>query len=216
MIPGRRLLAGLLSQLTFLGGLAVSCTFASGIYVHENGNVGMGTNSPEATLEIETQDTAEHLMPLRIEQNDTIQWAQKIKSRGWGLTIGLTADAQGTPFSIRKDGNDIMKVTNSGNVGIGKDNPSAGLHVFKTVTNDWTCIIQNYDGAGQGLSVLAGDGGQGTQPVFQVADRANTTSYLMVREDGRTGIGTANPSYKLDVNGAIRGSKVKKRGQVSN
>ena len=92
-------------------------------------------------------------------------------------------------------------INSSGNWGVGTISPSYRLHVSSSAgAGDYVAYIQN-TGAGNGLKIYNAD--------WDITDyllyTSNGGGYVTVIDgNGRLGVGTANPSYKLDVSGDSR------------
>ncbi len=111
----------------------------------------------------------------------------------------------------------------AGNVGVGTTSPAARLHVVGTIrvnftdTTTWPAIRGEFKQLGDsgGLTILA-QGANGTASgsgdinfatsVSNSADGftdAPTATRMTIKYDGRVGVGTTSPAYKLDVAGAV-------------
>lgn len=92
--------------------------------LRDGGNVGIGTTSPDVSLDIETTDAA-GLRIYRDSGNSGIQIQNNNDVVYFGMNdadniaLGYSADHTNSPFQI----------TPSGNVGIGTTSPSAKLHI---------------------------------------------------------------------------------------
>ncbi len=107
-------------------------------------------------------------------------------------------------------------IDQSGNVGIGTTNPSAALEIESqdTAGNTISLLVDQKDpdqwaqeisGSGYGLSVGLKSGATGIP--FQIT-HSDSGTLLRVTSSGDVGIDKLSPSYKLDVNGTIRGDNV--------
>jgi len=96
------------------------------VYVNNTGNVGIGTNNPQAKLQIinQPQDSNGNTLvlgpnDLRLGYHQNYAWIQSHSSK---------------PLYINPGGNNISLNTSAGNVGIGTANPQAKLHVAGDAT----------------------------------------------------------------------------------
>ena len=183
------------------------------------GNVGIGTESPDA--------------PLRIDQ-DSNAVALKVTGGGGGTSIAEFVRDVGADTSVRIHGssahstiqiasanntfslgvnnttfqicdndtltaNARLSIDNSGNVGIGTTSPSKKLHVNGDTQVDNGGLLLG------GTSSINGD-----NPQLRRANSSNDLRIATAGSDrmtilgtGNVGIGTTSPSQKLDVNGNI-------------
>jgi hypothetical protein len=203
------------------------------IVLKDGGNVGIGTNSPTASLHITAPFTAN-------------QYATQIGFSGVaGFTERLTSTS-GQPY--------VTYTFNNGNVGIGVDSlPSGRLEVKNTSgghtpsnylqLTGTTTDNSNYPGisfkggalavtypkitlGNGGLSLaLHGGNGYGAHPIqmsinlasndsgyssitFEKNNGATITTLMALKDNGNVGIGTTSPSEKLSVNGNISAKKL--------
>jgi hypothetical protein len=164
----------------------------TGPIYYSGGNVGIGTSTPQAPLDIQGR-----------------LW---IRDRGDGccseLRLNVGASSGETHlysytdghFSIYKYGNggvgEALTVRNNGNVGIGTTNPLNKFHI--NAGTDLNLGIRNYQGV-MGLGTF-NDAGTTPSPMSFVS-----SSYAFLA--GNVGIGTSSPSTKLSVisSGSIDG-----------
>jgi hypothetical protein len=191
--------------------------------INENGNVGIGTTSPDlggvAGTRVLTiaSPTAERWGILELAGNRTYGGNQvgEIKfistdSTNNGVLVSLTAindpSATGTggslKFSTRADGGTIsekMRITSAGNVGIGTTSPGKLLSVIgadgRNVTTYLAEIVNNDNTSDQGHGLLVGGGNNANHHLFQV--NASGSAVFVIKGDGNVGIGETSPSSLL-------------------
>ncbi|KKR39707.1 MAG: hypothetical protein UT75_C0014G0001, partial [Candidatus Yanofskybacteria bacterium GW2011_GWE2_40_11] len=193
---------------------------ANQLVLASSGNVGIGTTGPGYPLEIaKTTTGAQSLLHLHNLDGNTNSTA--------GITFGITSTAvvMGKIEAIRTDSpssvntdlsfstynaalgtplRDVMRITSTGNVGIGTTSPSQKLDVNGNITvsssgviygNDVRGISGNFylNYAGGGITAIGNNG------ALRIA--AGEASSVMNITSGNVGIGTTSPGAKLQVVG---------------
>jgi hypothetical protein len=181
-----------------------------------NNRVGIGTTSPSDKLEVYANGAD---VALRIHEDAGTHQARLHLRRG-GSDWEIINDNN---LTIESEGSEKMRITTTGNVGIGTTSPYTTLQVGNS--NDSVGISTNVklyvaDGgirvgstsgsdfgyrffrdSSSGDLVFIGDQNGNTNYNFQ---NYAGTSLLRIKSDGNVGIGTTSPSDKLDVYGNIK------------
>ncbi len=196
--------ANLLIGSTVNNGAALQVT-GNGYF---SGNVGIGTSSPTQLLHIFSSTTS---VNTRIESTATSGEASvSILGKNSSGTVrsgsfkydnsDLLRIGTSSAIDFRFETNDAerMRITSSGNVGIGTTNPQSILDI-RSANLPRLQLVKN--------GVLAwylGDTQQDGTNLFSIGTDAGSSRILNINNSGNVGIGTISPGYKLDINGDLR------------
>jgi hypothetical protein len=189
------------------------------------GNVGIGTTSPGATLQIGFQNnTTSEMLRLGVlygtsnAQRGTISWSDGsgITGKIWTIFDGNTMTKMnfGGLYNNGYDQGTYLTIQGNGNVGIGTTSPAYRLDVTGNIGINGRLFAFNSatytqitDPAG-GIKLYLGASGDpgnyydNTNHNFRSA--GGGTTYAVINTNGNLGIGRTSPSYKLDVSGSTR------------
>jgi len=205
---------GVVSNVTSYGNL--------GVVSHTNGNVGVGTSSPGASLEVYRDfngQSSGSTSAIFGGVDSGISWSGvKILEKGSGL---LSLDTK--LFDVVVDSSSKFVVTGTGSVGIGTTSPNTSLHVdgYQTFYDSTLLPGQNTTGSDLVPSkiILANEYGpqirtrypngaytDGVDLEFWTAGPNTATdsssSRLTIRGyTGNVGVGTNDPKAKVHING---------------
>jgi len=178
---------------------------AERVRIDQDGNVGIGTTNPGASLEVVGAGIANHLM---LTNTTSVGPAMRLNAanRDWvimGSNPGSSVGDQKLVFRDYSGAQDRMVIDQNGNVGIGTKNPAEKLDVQGTVQMTG---FKMPPGVSEGYILTADTAGVGSwQPAAAAADSDWTISgndqYSAV--SGNVGIGTSSPVTKLDVRGTV-------------
>jgi hypothetical protein len=212
---------------TVPGGGGVSQWTASGnnIYNNNSGNIGIGTTSPGAKLEIVGQDvnfySTTSNQRVKIGKLPTEMFDVYVDDLTVVLTATQDSDSNGNHsyildrefagtgdnnFEIRKSNSTQLLIDKNGKVGIGTTSPGYKLEVnsgtsnniAKFVSSDGGGVITVKDSVGEvGFSNVGND-------IF-LKTSSSQTNRMSILNSGNVGIGTNTPQALLDVSSTING-----------
>jgi hypothetical protein len=175
---------------------------ASRMFIDSSGNVGIGETNPSTKLHIAGNAATSGDAEIRIVEAGNNATMQIGYSDGNGFFLRLPDDANNEDVIIRSYGNTVF---NGGSVGIGTASPSRLLDLETTNAGGSTLmsLVSATDGNCQ---LLFGDTDSDTQGKVlynndgdYMAFTANGSERMRIDSSGNVGIGTINPTYKLDV-----------------
>jgi len=186
------------------------------MYSALSGNVGIGSYSPEAKLEIESGSFSdpvsltptlalnttdgENVHGLQTRVTEIADGTSLIMQTGTGGSIAYTPDGGSSyPFIVNNDGETSI----SGNVGIGLNEPEAKLHVSggKIYISD--------AGDSTGIKIAESWLGDHYDGILHIQSSGGVVAF---DGDDNVGIGIESPEEKLDVGGNIHSSGSIKSG----
>jgi hypothetical protein len=202
----------------------------AGIGTSSNGNVGVGTSTPIDRLEVSNPGQVRVVLrPVSGANNreslvdfwstfdnypgdTTARRVARIQAgfEGgvWGteflaIGVGGAGDAANPPA-------EWMRITASGNVGIGTTTPSASIDIWKAYSAGTDSLRLSYnDGTAYWMGIqpyVVGGGNVGYK--FRTNNGNLTSDSFAITGAGNVGIGTLNPTQKLSVNGTVRAKEV--------
>lgn len=165
-------------------------------------NVGIGTTSPSAKLQIDAGGNADTYAITRYNNSANVYW---------DVGVFATSSSAGGKFYIGNAGNNYFIIQNStGNVGIGTISPIDRLSIDSSTdpvnisigfTNNKNALFK-FEANGQ--FVMDADNDDTSRIIGFYNHAPNTKPVLLLTDTGYVGVGIESPSETLDVNGSMR------------
>ena len=177
------------------------------ISIDSNGNVGIGTTSPDRSLHVTRADGTGTV----IKVGNTGTSSATIEFSDTSTTDTVSIGSVGNDLTLKSDDGDIsfnttsdpatasMYIERGGKVGIGVTDPDSALEVQSASSGNNSLHIANTSSTGYGAKFLGG----GNTATRYIADFRNYSgvSKVKIDGDGKVGIGTPTPGDELTVVG---------------
>ena len=200
-----------------------------GLTLDTSGNVGIGTTSPSTKLHIHNNGEALRLQgsstgSQTADEHTYMSFYPVNNTDRYGYIGYTTSGTEDLSIWNQRNGNlkfstnntEIMRISNSGNIGMGTNNPNVPLHIVNSTSGDTITIVNSNTSSTGRSSIFFGPngnywelGGRNSNSgdlanKFYLYDRTNGGTRLVVDTSGNVGIGTPSPTQKLHVHGNIR------------
>jgi hypothetical protein len=199
-----------------VGGNTSASGYANNLYFYDStaaalrmvldtsGNVGIGTSSPIAKLDV---------------QSGWIRTANGTSTSYFGDGVNLVSSASASSSAVRFDGDSLLfsnstneraRITSGGDFGLGTTSPNAKLAIgVAAATVDGTKGVR-ITNSGGGIVMLENgsnnDSYVGTLSASDFCFRTNNTEKVRITSAGLVGIGTSSPNRQLELSTFIAGA----------
>jgi len=208
--------------------------------ITSGGNVGIGTTNPNTSLHIDASATPTNNVPLKIESAAATSFMH-FRDANTTADFKVRLGSSGDNLLMYAGGSERMRISSSGNVGIGTTSPGKKLDVNGDTilrgelvidgdssvnsrikqTSSYLEIVGNNTDSADGARMWIGTG-QTDQGFYINAlnhffrDTSSNTK-MVINSSGNVGIGTTSPAAKLDViSGYNNGVRISGQGNVNN
>lgn len=158
--------------------------------IFDNGtNVGIGTTSPATDLQISRAGSS----TIRLTNTNNTTNVEL----GIATALGFVGTNTDNSFAINTNNTERLRVTNTGNVGIGTTSPTQKLTV-----SGQSILLENGTNDVNYITGISGYGMSLTYATGLLRLRTNNVDRLNITNSGDVGIGTASPATRLHLLGA--------------
>lgn len=190
---------------------------SNGLKLLANGNVGIGTHTPAERLEVDGNVYTQRLLIKSNSVSSTSDISMTANAHietdnSMSFSIDSDNNETGAYFafgrnSAARDGsfNEMMRITESGNVGLGTTSPSATLHIGPE-NDDHIYLASSNNSYGWVMDTRDNGGGSVPFRIYKRTNNSDTEVLTILNQNGNVGVGDTNPAEKLEVNGHIRAS----------
>ena len=190
---------------------------STAITIDSSENVGIGTTSPDALLEINKGSEGEYLKVGGDNASNarSLKFTSSASSSGSnGALHTIKANSTAGEIAFANGDGTIMYLKDDGNVGIGTTSPSEDLTIASTSPQ---IRFEDTDASGTPYSKVSGVLGNiyiQADDGNEIADskidfRVDGTERMVIDSSGNVGIGTSSPNVKLHLSDSTSGSIIR-------
>jgi len=167
-------------------------------------------------IKLEVRDNSSNPATVRITdtgQNPELQWQYNTGANDhWSIYVDKSDSNKLKVWGVGSSGDNRLTVTTDGKLGVGTANPSQKLHVYdtgnvrvrvesvsQTLAAELELMAKNSAGTTKEWHLYTmGNVTPANSLIFWSSDSSNV---MAITQAGALGVGTINPSYKIDVQG---------------
>ena len=175
------------------GTAAATATINAKLTITNAGNVGIGTSSPTA-LSGFTSVCANNVTTgafFEAQQNGTV-----LTRFGGQSDIAFIDTVANIPFIIKTNSTERVRISATGVVTLVGTNAQLLQQTTNSIAGDNAAVFYNSNANSYGMYIGAGSG---TNHALYITDSTRTANLFKVQGDGKVGIGTATPPFRLTV-----------------
>jgi len=207
--------------------IALSTNGSGRVFIDTSGNVGIGNTTPQARLYV-ANDIGGGVGRVLIDANVTSGYDTEIEATDIGLEFTAKSNSRGFAWSTGSTPTEKVRITASGRLGVGTNDPSEVLTVSKAeAANSFPLHIENTQNWGWGVGLKLrqklASGGSVTDSAAIVSDwngdnnstlefftvnSGSLTEKLRITNDGKVAIGRVSPDALLHVDSTTAGAEV--------
>ena len=164
--------------------------------IDSSGNVGIGTSSPTARLEISSPNQGDVYLEGGTDNSRQLRFSTfaNISDHAGHL---INASSTNGAIAFATGGSEAMRINSNQDVGIGTSSPSRKLHVSEAVNGDIALFTNTIDAD---LNINLSSGVTLLSPsTTTLAFGTSSTERMRIDSSGNLGIGTSSPSGKLQI-----------------
>jgi hypothetical protein len=176
------------------------------IRIKANGNVGIGTTNPSYKLQVDAGSNIATFRSVGPGENN-----KQIVLRSGGdrsiIEASNASDGTDTNLAFNTAGNERMRITSAGYVGIGTTSPGVKLHIQGSNITDSAIRIANSGAGGISWDIYSTNNGfdqGGGKLLFYRTATDGSSGTVVFDSNGNVGIGTIAPSQKLEISASNR------------